>query len=55
VIVSVLLPTVAELLAISVNVLAPVDGFGEKDAVTPLGSPVTARFTLPLKPYRSFT
>ena len=48
--VSVDVPGVAELLAISVSTLIPVVGFGEKDAVTPLGRPVTARFTAPAKP-----
>jgi len=39
------------LLAVSVNVLFPVAGFGEKDAVTPLGRPLAARLTLPVNPY----
>ena len=46
-------PTAAELLAVSVNTLYPlaeVVGFGEKDAVTPLGKPETARFMLPVNP-----
>ena len=51
VIVRVYCPTAAVLLAVNVNVLVPVVGFGENAAVTPLGSPVTARFTLPVKPY----
>ena len=51
VIVSVAVPEVAVLLAVSVSALVPVVGFGAKDAVTPLGKPVTARFTLPLNPY----
>lgn len=50
VIVSVLLPTLAVLLAVSVNVLKFVAGLGEKEAVTPLGSPDTASDTLPLNP-----
>lgn len=53
--VSVLFPTVAVLLAVSVRVLPLVVGFGENDAVTPLGSPDTERLTLPLNPKRSFT
>jgi hypothetical protein len=48
-------PGAAVLLAVSVSVLEPVAGFGEKEAVTPLGRPVTARFTLPLNPYCAFT
>ena len=48
-------PGVAVLLAVSVSVLELVVGFGEKDAVTPLGKPVTARFTLPVNPYCGFT
>ena len=51
VIVSVLLPPLAVLLAVSVSVLAPVVDVGEKEAVTPLGKPDTERFTLPLNPY----
>jgi hypothetical protein len=51
VMVSVCCPRVAVLLAVSVNELEPVVGFGAKDAVTPLGRPeVTARFTLPMNP-----
>jgi hypothetical protein len=49
-------PRLAVLLAVSVNVLKPVVGFGAKDAVTPLGRPdVTARFTLPVNPYWGVT
>ena len=48
-------PAAAELLAVSVSVLAPVVGFGEKDAVTPLGSPEAERVTLPANPFRGFT
>ena len=45
-------PTVAELLAVTVISVSPgVVGFGEKDAVTPLGSPEATRFTLPENPY----
>ncbi len=48
-------PTPAELVATSVSKLLPVVGFGEKDAVTPVGSPDTARFTLPVNPYWGYT
>ena len=44
-------PVVATLLAISVNVLEPVDGFGLNNAVTPLGKLETDKATLPLKPF----
>ena len=47
-------PEVAVLLVTSVSVLFPVDGLGEKDAVTPLGSPDAAKFTLPVKPHCGF-
>src|ERR1700731_3849075 len=53
--VRVLVPTLAEELAVSVSVLIPVAGLGEKEAVTPLGSPDTARFTLPVNPYWGLT
>jgi hypothetical protein len=49
-IVTVDVPTVAELLAVSVSTLVPVVGFVPKDAVTPLGRPDAARVTLPLNP-----
>ena len=48
-------PVAAVLLAVSVSVLELVTGFGRKNAVTPLGRPVTARFTLPVNPYCEFT
>ena len=51
VMVSVLMPTLAVLLAVRVSVLVPVVEVGEKEALTPLGRPDTARFTLPLNPY----
>jgi len=51
VIVTVLVPTAAELLAVSVSVALPVVGFGEIDAVTPLGKPESERLTLPVKPF----
>ena len=45
-------PRLAVLLAVTVMVLSPLEmGFGENDAVTPLGKPVTDRFTLPVNPY----
>ena len=56
VMVSVYCPRAAVLLAVSVKVLEPVAGLGLKEAVTPLGSPdVTARLTLPLKPFCGLT
>ena len=51
VIVTVAGPGVAAALAVSVNMLLPVAGFGVKDAVTPLGRPDAAKVTPPLKPY----
>src|SRR5690349_5534353 len=44
-------PPRAEPLASKVSTLVPEVGFVPHEAVTPLGRPVTARFTLPLKPY----
>lgn len=44
-------PTDTEPLAVNVMVLYPVVGFGEKDAVTPLGSPEAERVTFPENPY----
>ena len=47
-------PRAAVLLAVNVSrlELAEVEmGFGENDAVTPLGRPVTVRLTLPVNPY----
>lgn len=61
VIVSVLEPTLAELLTVSVRMLEveyrplTAAGFGEKLAVTPAGRPDTARFTLPVNPYCGYT
>ncbi len=37
--------------AVNVIELYVVAGFGEKDAVTPEGSPEMERFTLPVKPF----
>jgi hypothetical protein len=50
VIVTVLVPVVAELLAVRVRVLAPVAGFGLNAAVTPVPGPLADRVTLPAKP-----
>jgi hypothetical protein len=49
VMVTLTVPVVAALLAVSVTVLVAVAGFGLKDAVTPLGKPETDRLTLPVK------
>ena len=43
-------PSAAVLLAVSVRVEDPFVGFGEKEAVTPLGRPDAASVTLPVKP-----
>ena len=48
---TVALPGAALLLAVSVNTLLLDAGFGENEAVTPLGKPDAARVTLPLNPY----
>jgi hypothetical protein len=49
-------PTGAELLAVNVSVVPnTVAGFGEKDAVTPLGRPDAERVMLPLNPYDGLT
>ena len=50
VIVTVTVPAVAELPAVSVNTLDPDVGLVPKLAVTPLGRPVATRDTLPVKP-----
>ena len=55
VMVTIAFPGVAVLLVTSVNVLFPVEGLGEKDAVTPLGSPDAAKFTLPVNPHCGYT
>ena len=52
--VTVYCPTGTVLLAVSVitlELLVAEVGFGAKDAVTPLGRPVTARLTLPANPF----
>jgi hypothetical protein len=51
VMVSMLVPTLALLLAVRVRVLVPVVEVGEKVALTPLGRPDRERFTLPVNPY----
>ena len=48
-------PTVAVLLAVSVNTLEPVAGFVANAAVTPLGRPVADNVTLPLNPFAPVT
>jgi hypothetical protein len=55
VIVTVEVPVAAVALAVSVNVLVEVVGFGLNPAVTPLGIPVAASITLPLKPFAGTT
>ena len=45
----------AVLEAVNVKVLLFVTGFGERDAVTPLGSPEMDNWTSPAKPYSGFT
>jgi hypothetical protein len=42
---------VAVLMAVSVNVLAVLAGFGLNDAVTPLGKPDADMVTLPPNPF----
>ena len=48
-------PTAALLLAVSVTTLEPVVGFVANAAVTPLGSPLAASVTLPVKPFAPVT
>src|SRR5258708_32463290 len=50
VMVTVAVPAVAELLAVSDRTLVVVVLVGLKDAVTPLGSPEATKLTLPVKP-----
>jgi hypothetical protein len=54
-IVTVNVPVLAELLAVSFSVLVRLVVVGVKDAVTPAGKPVAERFTLPLKPFTGVT
>jgi hypothetical protein len=49
--VTVYCPIGAELVAVNVSKLLLVAGFGENEAVTPVGKPETERFTLLLNPY----
>jgi len=51
VIVTVAVPAAADLLAVSVNTLVEVAGFGLNDAVTPFGRPVAVNDTLPENPF----
>jgi hypothetical protein len=44
-------PVAAVLLAVSVSVLVEVAGLGLNAAVTPLGTPVVDKVTLPEKPF----
>jgi hypothetical protein len=55
VMVTVVAPVVAVLLAVSVRVLVVVAGFVLNDAVTPLGRPEADKLTLPLKPFCGVT
>jgi hypothetical protein len=55
VMVTLLVPVDAVPLAVNVKVLVFAVLVGLKDAVTPLGSPETAKLTLPLKPFRGTT
>jgi hypothetical protein len=48
-------PMAAVLLAVSVNVLAVLAGFGLNDAVTPLGKPDADKVTLPPNPFWALT
>jgi hypothetical protein len=55
VIVMVFVPVAAVELALRVSTLVPLVGFVPNDPVTPVGSPATARFTLPVNPPTSVT
>jgi hypothetical protein len=48
-------PTVAALLAVSISWLVAVAGLVAKAAVTPLGRPEAESVTLPVKPFKSVT
>ncbi len=54
-IVTVAVPVVAVLLAVSVSVLLVVAEAGLNEAVTPLGRPDADRPTLPVKPFSGVT
>jgi hypothetical protein len=53
--VTVAVPVVAVLLAVSVSVLVVVAGFELNDAITPLGRPEADKLTLPLNPFCGVT
>jgi hypothetical protein len=53
--VTVVVPTVAELLAVRLNTLLPLVGFVAKAAVTPEGRPDAVSVTLPVNPFWSET
>ena len=53
--VTVVVPVVAVVLAVSVNVLVPVVLEGLKLAVTPLGKPEADKLTEPVKPFVGVT
>jgi len=55
VIVTSTVPTGAVALAVRVNVLFVVAGFGTNEAVTPLGRPDAAKVALPGNPFAGFT
>jgi hypothetical protein len=55
VMVTVTVPVIAVLFAVSVNVLVAEVGFVPNVAVTPLGSPDADKLTLPLKPFCGVT
>jgi len=55
VIVTVELPMVATLVAVNVTVLEAGSDAGLKEAVTPLGTPVTEKLTLLLNPFCGIT
>ena len=55
VMVTVDVPVVARPLAVKVNVLVEVVGFGVNPAITPLGRPEALKVTLPLKPFSGTT
>jgi hypothetical protein len=55
VMVTLVVPTAAVLLAVNVNVLVFAVLVGLNDAIMPLGSPEADKLTLPLKPFRGTT
>ena len=55
VMVMLLVPVAAVVVALKVSVLDPVVGFVPKTAVTPAGNPETASFTVPVNPYNGAT